>query len=173
MAVIAVYPGTFDPITHGHMDIIRCASRLFSQVIVAIGENTTKGSLLSQTDRFALVSALVSEIKHVSVCTFSGLLIDFLRKQQATVIVRGVRGFSDFDGELCMASMYQQQQASIETVFLTSRPVHSHISSSLVREIALMGGDVTPFVADSVAQKLQQYASSKLLGSKDDTPKTA
>lgn len=154
MPVIAVYPGTFDPVTNGHSDLVQRASKLFDKVIVAIAANPSKTPLFNLDQRVSMVSHVLSDIPNVEVCGFSDLLVNFVRKKQANVILRGLRVVSDFEFEMQLASMNRRLDNSIETVFLTPAEETSFISASLVKEVALHGGDVSQFVHTIVVDEL-------------------
>lgn len=155
MTVIAVYPGTFDPVTNGHSDLVQRASRLFDGVIVAIAENPSKTPLFSLDKRVAMAEAVLSGIANVRVCGFSDLLVNFVQQQNAHVILRGLRAVSDFEFEMQLASMNRRLNSQIETVFLTPGEETSFISASLVKEIASHGGDVSQFVHQTVVEELK------------------
>lgn len=156
---IAVYPGTFDPITTGHIDLIERASRLFDQVIVAVAENPAKHPLFPFTQRIELCQECLSSFSNVRVIGFTGLLVNFVEQMRAQVLLRGLRAVSDFEYEFQLASMNRRLNATIETVFLTPAEQYAFISSSLVREIARLDGNVREFVAEPVAQALKQHFS--------------
>ncbi len=141
-----VYPGTFDPITNGHSDLVERASRLFEQVIVAVAVNPDKQGAFPIETRVTLAREVLAHIDNVEVCSFDNLLVNFLRQRQAGVILRGLRAVSDFEYEFQLAGMNRHLAPEIETLFLTPAEQYAYISSSLVREIASLGGDVTPFV---------------------------
>jgi pantetheine-phosphate adenylyltransferase len=153
---IAVYPGTFDPITNGHTDLIERAARRFSRVIVAIHENSGKQPALDWDERIALARSVLKDHDNVVVEGFSGLLVEFVRQQGAGVILRGLRAVSDFEYEFQLASMNRQLAPEIETLFMTPDEHYAYVSSSLVREIAALGGDVTPFVHREVVAALKR-----------------
>ena len=154
MSVIAVYPGTFDPVTNGHTDLVERASRLFDKVIVAIAANSSKTPLFDLQHRVAMAEAVLGHLPNIEVCGFSELLVDFARIKQANVILRGLRVVSDFEYEMQLASMNRHLAADIETLFLTPAEQCSFISSTLVKEIAQLGGDVSEFVDQSVVKEL-------------------
>jgi len=154
MSVIAVYPGTFDPITNGHTDLVERASRLFDKVIVAIAANSSKTPLFDLQHRVAMAQGVLGHLPNIEVCGFSELLVDFARTNKANVILRGLRVVSDFEYEMQLASMNRHLAADIETLFLTPAEQCSFISSSLVKEIAQLGGDVSEFVDQSVVKEL-------------------
>jgi pantetheine-phosphate adenylyltransferase len=152
-----VYPGTFDPITNGHVDLIHRAARLFDRVVVAVAADTGKALLFSTEERVALVRASVTEDRHnVEIVPFQGLLVNFTRELGVSVIMRGLRAVSDFEYEFQLAGMNRRMAPDIETLFLTPAEQYSYISSSLVREIARLGGDVSTFVTPAVQAALQQ-----------------
>ncbi|TCK17102.1 phosphopantetheine adenylyltransferase [Thiogranum longum] len=153
---IAVYPGTFDPITNGHSDLIERAARRFGRVIVAIHENSGKLPALDWEERITLARSVLKEHDNVIVEGFSGLLVEFVREQGAGVILRGLRAVSDFEYEFQLASMNRQLAPEIETLFMTPDEHYAYVSSSLVREIAALGGDVTPFVHAEVVAALKR-----------------
>ena len=152
MSKKVIYPGTFDPITHGHKDIIERASTIFDDVIVGVGNNTSKKTLLTVDERLELTSIILSEYKNVTVKSFTGLVVDFATREKANIILRGVRDEVDFCYELQQASMNKKMAPSIETFYMTPSEGYRNISSSLVREIAKLGGDVTPFVDKRVVE---------------------
>ncbi len=154
MSVIAVYPGTFDPITNGHTDLVQRAAGLFDKVIVAIAANPGKTPLFDLQHRVSMAKTLLSVHKNVEVCGFSDLLVDFVKAQDAKVILRGLRAVSDFEYEMQLASMNRHLEDSVETVFMTPSEETSFISASLVKEIALHGGDVSKFVDKDVVDAL-------------------
>ncbi len=154
MTVVAVYPGTFDPVTNGHSDLVQRASKLFDHVIVAIAANPGKTPLFNLDQRVAMVSRVLSDIPNVEVCGFSDLLVNFVRQKNANVILRGLRVVSDFEFEMQLASMNRRLDNTIETVFLTPAEETSFISASLVKEVALYGGDVSQFVHAVVVDEL-------------------
>lgn len=151
----AIYPGTFDPVTNGHIDIIRRASEIFEQVIVAVAASPAKTPFFDLTTRIELISEEVKNLPQVQVTGFSNLLIEFAQQQQAGVILRGLRAVSDFEYEFQLAGMNRKLSPSIETLFLPPSENLMFISSSLVREIAILGGSVEQFVPTSVAKALQ------------------
>jgi pantetheine-phosphate adenylyltransferase len=151
-----IFPGTFDPITRGHSDLVERACQLFETVIIAVAENPGKNPLLSFEQRIELVSATTAHLPQVRVQGFTGLLIDFARKEQAQVIIRSLRTSADFDHELQLAHMNAQLAPEIQTLFLTPNPQYDFISSSLVREITRLKGDVSPFVQPIVTKTLKK-----------------
>jgi pantetheine-phosphate adenylyltransferase len=151
----AIYPGTFDPITNGHIDLILRAEKLFPELIVAVANNGSKSPFFSLEQRIELAKQAVGHIPGVRVVGFDGLLIHFVQEQQARVILRGLRAVSDFEYEFQLAGMNRKLAKHIETMFLTPSEDSMFISSTLVREIAVLGGDVTGFVPDVVVAALQ------------------
>lgn len=150
----AIYPGTFDPITNGHSDLISRAARLFDQVVVAVAIDTGKATCLDVEQRITLAKKVVEGHDNVSVKAFEGLLVGFCEQQQAGIVIRGLRAVSDFEYEFQLASMNRRLAPQIETLFLTPAEQYSFISSSLVREIARLGGDVAEFVHPDVRRAL-------------------
>jgi pantetheine-phosphate adenylyltransferase len=153
------YPGTFDPITNGHSDLVERASKLFDRVIVAVAESPKKRPLLPLEQRVALTREALSHLDNVEVVGFSGLLAEFLRKHDANVILRGLRAVSDFEYEFQLANMNRKLAPEAESLFLTPDEHLSFISSTLIREIASLGGDVAEFVHPSVNAALKQHFS--------------
>jgi len=149
----AVCPGSFDPVTNGHLDIIGRSSRLFDELIVAVLVNESKHGLFSIEERMEMLREVVSPYGNVRVESFHGLLVDFCRAQQASVVVKGLRAVSDFDYELQMAQM-NTGLAGVETLFMPTNPQHSFLSSSLVKDVAKWGGDVSSHVPEVVARRL-------------------
>ena len=153
----AVYPGTFDPITNGHHDLLRRAASIFDRVVVAIAANPSKAPLLTLETRVSLAKSVLADLKNVEVMGYSGLTVDFARKNDLSVIVRGLRAVSDFEFEFQLATMSRHLSRDIETVFLTPQEPFSFISSTLVREIAVLGGDVHEFVHPAVEAELKKH----------------
>jgi pantetheine-phosphate adenylyltransferase len=151
-----VFPGTFDPITNGHIDLVERAANVFPKVIVAIAENARKAPTFSIEKRVALAKTVLQPYKNVIVAGFSNLLIDFVREQGAKGIIRGLRAVSDFEYEFQLANMNRRLSSDIETLFLTPSEQFSFISSSLVKEIAQLGGDVSAFVPPAVSQAFRE-----------------
>ncbi|MCI0450553.1 MAG: pantetheine-phosphate adenylyltransferase [Chlorobi bacterium] len=150
---IAIYPGTFDPVTYGHIDVLKRASKLFDKIIISVGESSSKSSLFTVDQRIKMLSQAVSDIKNAEVDSFSGLLVDYAKKKKASAVIRGLRAVSDFEYEFQMALTNQTLEPDVETVFLTPSQNYSFISSSLVKEIAKNGGDVSYFVP-KIAEKM-------------------
>jgi pantetheine-phosphate adenylyltransferase len=145
-----MYPGTFDPITLGHEDLVRRASRLFDKVVVAVAANPGKKPMFDLDERVALAKTVLSEFKRVEVTGYDGLTVNFARDNDLQVIVRGLRAISDFEYEFQLANMNRHLTDEVETAFLTPTETYTYISSSLVREIASMGGDISEFVSPKV-----------------------
>jgi pantetheine-phosphate adenylyltransferase len=152
----AIYPGTFDPVTNGHADLVERAARLFDTVIVAVAVNPGKGTAFTVGTRVLLAREVLGHISNVEVCSFDNLLVDFVRQRKASVILRGLRAVSDFEYEFQLAGMNRHLAPDVETLFLTPAERYAYISSSLVREIAALGGDVTPFVHGKVVAALRE-----------------
>lgn len=153
----AVYPGTFDPITNGHHDLVRRAASIFSRVVVAIAANPNKTPMFSVEKRVELARAVLADVPQVEVMGYAGLTVDFAREHQLSVIVRGLRAVSDFEFEFQLANMTRHLSQDIETVFMTPKEQFTFISSTLVREIAVLGGDVSEFVHPVVAAELRKH----------------
>ena len=151
-----IYPGTFDPITNGHVDLTERASRLFGKVVVAIAHSEKKTPLFSLEERVALCGEALAHLDNVEVMGFSNLLTDFARSQGARCVLRGLRAVADFEYEFQLANMNRAMYPEFESIFLTPAEHLSYISSSLVREIASLGGDITPFVPEPVADALRK-----------------
>lgn len=156
MNITAIYPGTFDPITNGHFDLIQRAARLFDKVIVAVAAVSGKNPVFTLDERVALAKDVLQEYPNVEVCGFNVLLVDFMHQKGASVILRGLRAVSDFEYEFQLASMNRNLSPDVETMFLTPAEQYTYISSSLVREIAGLGGDVSPFVHENVVAALKE-----------------
>ena len=158
---VAIYPGTFDPLTLGHEDLVRRASRLFSEVVVAVADSRSKRPFFSLQERVDIARETLAAFPNVRVEGFDGLLMDFLRQQNARIILRGLRAVSDFEYEFQMAGMNRSLNPDVETVFLTPAEKYQFISATMVREIAVLGGDVGKFVQPRVLERLRQRISSK------------
>jgi pantetheine-phosphate adenylyltransferase len=154
--LVAVYPGTFDPLTRGHEDLVRRASRIFERLIVGVADSRNKKPFFSLDERVDIAKEVLSHYSNVTVAGFSGLLKDFVEQQGATVIIRGLRAVSDFEFEFQMAGMNRYQMPSVETLFLTPSDQYMFISGTIVREIAILGGDVSKFTFPSVERWLKQ-----------------
>ncbi len=156
MAVSAMYPGTFDPITLGHEDLVRRATRLFDRVVVAIAANPSKEPMFSLDERVSLAQEVLGGLDSVEVMGYSGLTVDFAEEHGLQAIVRGLRAISDFEYEFQLANMNRHLTDEVESVFLTPTETYTYISSSLVREICSMGGDISEFVSPKVKQALME-----------------
>ena len=156
MNITAIYPGTFDPITNGHADLLQRALKRFDRVIIAVAGSTGKSTCFSLEERVALAQTALAQLDHVEIVGFSGLLVKFAQDQGAGVILRGLRAVSDFEYEFQLASMNRKLAPDVETMFLTPDEGYTFISSSLVREIASLGGDVGPFVHSAVQAALKE-----------------
>ena len=157
MTVAAMYPGTFDPITLGHEDLVRRAAVLFDRVVVAIAVNTgSKQPMFTTAERVAMAASALSEVENVEVTSYEGLTVDFARDNDLRVIIRGLRAVSDFEYEFQLANMNRHLTDAVETAFLTPTEKYTFISSSLVREVAELGGDVSAFVSPKVRRALME-----------------
>jgi pantetheine-phosphate adenylyltransferase len=150
----AIYPGTFDPITYGHIDVVQRATRLFSRVIILVARNPSKSPLFSDEERIAMIKEVFRRNAEVEVDGFDGLLVDYVRSRRATVIIRGLRALSDFEYEFQMALTNRKLASTIDTVFLVPHEKYTYLNSTLVREVARLGGDVSDFVPPSVRRRL-------------------
>jgi pantetheine-phosphate adenylyltransferase len=151
-----LYAGTFDPVTNGHLDILTRSLAVFDEIVVAVADTSPKNTLFTLDDRVAMLEAATSGIDKVRVLPFSGLLVDFAREQGAVAVIRGLRVISDFEYEFQMALMNRRLNRELETVFLMPSEEYTYLSSSLIKEIAATGGDVSQFVPAAVAEKLKQ-----------------
>jgi pantetheine-phosphate adenylyltransferase len=159
---IAIYPGTFDPATLGHIDLISRAAKLFDEVIVAVAENQGKSPLFSLEERVSMLKDSINELGNVRVIGFNNLLMDCAREQKANTILRGLRAVSDFEYEFQLASMNRHLDPSIETTFLTPSENYAFVSSTLIKEVASLGGDVSEFVSPQVMEALEiAYSTSR------------
>ncbi len=152
---IAVYPGSFDPITNGHLDVLKTASEIFDKVIIAVSKNSEKKSLLTFEERINLIKQNINDLENVEVDFFEGLTVEYAKLKGAKVIIRGLRAVSDFEFELQLSQTNRSLAGQIKTVFLTTRPKYNFISSSTVKEIARMQGDISKFVPESVEKFLK------------------
>ncbi len=159
MSIAAMYPGTFDPVTRGHEDLVRRASRIFDRIVVAIAANPGKAPMFDLEERVALAEAVLADIPGIEVMGYEGLTIDFARQHDLGAIIRGLRAVSDFEYEFQLANMNRHLTDEVETVFLTPTERYTYISSSLVREIAMLGGDVGEFVSPMVEKALLERRS--------------
>jgi pantetheine-phosphate adenylyltransferase len=152
----AIYPGSFDPVTFGHLDVIDRARKLFDEVIVAVAHNDQKNPLFSLEDRLAFLKNALGKIKNVEVAPLDGLLVNFALARKATAVIRGLRAISDFEFEFQMALMNRKLEATVETIFLMPKEEYTYLSSRIVKEIARLGGDVKDFVPARVATELRR-----------------
>ncbi|WP_321325953.1 pantetheine-phosphate adenylyltransferase [Thiomicrorhabdus sp.] len=155
MSITAVYPGTFDPITCGHFDLIERAARFYDRLVIAVADNRNKNSLFTLEERVALAKEVTANLPNVEVVGFSGLLVDFVKEIDGNVLLRGLRAVSDFEYEFQLASMNRKLAPEVETMFMTPAEQYAFISSSLVREISALGGDVSEFVHPVVGKALK------------------
>jgi pantetheine-phosphate adenylyltransferase len=153
---IAIYPGSFDPLTNGHLDVLERAAQLFDRVIVAIARNESKNPLFTLEERLALMKTAIPRIKNARADIFEGLLVDYAAKQKARALVRGLRAVSDFEFEFQMALMNRKLAENIETIFMMPKETYTFISSRMIKEIARLGGDISPFVPPHVALALKK-----------------
>ncbi len=151
---IAIYPGSFDPITYGHLDIVKNASEIFDKVIIAVANNSAKKSFLSVSERVELINSSIKEFTNVEVDSFDGLTIEYAKKRGANVLIRGLRAVSDFEFEMQLSQTNKALYADIKTVFLTTKPEYNFISSSAIKEILQNGGDISKFVPNVVCEYL-------------------
>jgi pantetheine-phosphate adenylyltransferase len=152
MNKIAIFPGTFDPLTYGHVDLIQRACKLLNKVILAIATSERKMPLFSIERRLCMAKSVFADLKNLEICAFDGLLVDLAEKKQAEIILRGIRSLPDTEYEFQLANMNRRMNANIETILLPASPEFTYVSSSIVREIATMGGDVSAFVPPVVVQ---------------------
>ncbi len=158
----AIYPGSFDPVTFGHIDIIHRARQLFDSLIVAVAENEAKPPLFNADERIAMIEEAVERAPGITIKKLDGLLVDFARTEDAFVVIRGLRAVSDFEFEFQMALMNRRLEPRLETIFLTPKEDYTFLSSRIVKEVGRLGGDVTPFVPASVALRLKEKFSDGL-----------
>jgi pantetheine-phosphate adenylyltransferase len=164
----AVYPGSFDPLTFGHLDILHRAAGIFERVVIAVIENPSKRPLFTTEERVAMIRASIGAMPRVEVNTFNGLTIEFARRAGARVIVRGLRAVSDFESEFQMALMNRRLEPEVTTVFIPTSLRHLFLSSSLIKELTAFGGDIAEFVPESVVEPLKQRLTTR--ESSDDHP---
>ena len=152
----AIYPGSFDPLTNGHLDVIQRAAKLFDRVIVAVAKNDSKQPLFTLAERLALVKTAVKQLPHVEADSFDGLLIEYVARQKAQAVVRGLRAVSDFEFEFQLALMNRKLNENFEAIFMMPKDTYTFLSSRIVKEIARLGGDVSPFVPPHVRKALSK-----------------
>lgn len=160
----AVYPGTFDPVTRGHEDLVRRAARLFDHVVLAVADSRTKRPFFSLEERVEMARLVLADCLNVTVLGFSGLLMDFMRQQQARIILRGLRAVSDFEYEFQMAGMNRHLYPDVETLFLTPSEQYTFVSATIVREIARFGGDISHFVHPLVEARVRARVAERPQG---------
>lgn len=158
---IAVYPGSFDPVTKGHLDVIERASKIFDKVIVAVMYNQSKSPMFSPDERVKLLEMTTSHLENVTVDKHTGLLIDYLKAHDVRILVKGLRAISDFEAEFQMASVNQKLCKEIETVFIMTRTEYMYLSSSIVKEVASLKGDITDFVTEDVKRAILNKMGGK------------
>ena len=158
-AGLCVYPGSFDPVTSGHLDIITRASQLFPRVVVAVLNNPEKRGCFSIHQRVALLEKACAPLPNIEIDCFGGLLVEYMKKRKANIVIRGLRAVTDFENEFQMAQLNRVMAPQVETLFLMTAPEHAYISSSAVRQIAQFGGDIRPFVPSAVFENLTQAFS--------------
>ena len=156
-----IYPGSFDPFTNGHLDVVERAAKLFDRVIVAVAQNTDKQTLFTQTERKLQIATVLDDLQNVEVTEFKGLLVEFAKAQHAEAIIRGLRAVSDFEFEFQLALMNRKLEEEIETIFMMPREAYTFLSSKLVKEIAQLGGDVSAFVPPHVEKALGEKLKLK------------
>ena len=153
---IAVYPGSFDPITKGHLDVLNTGSEIFDKVIIAVSQNNSKESFFTVEERVELIKQSVKHLKNVEVDSFEGLTVEYAKQKGAKILLRGLRAVSDFEYEMQLSQTNSSLSDNIKTVFLTTRPKYNFISSSTVKDISLMGGDISKFVPEVVNKALKE-----------------
>jgi pantetheine-phosphate adenylyltransferase len=160
-SLIAVYPGSFDPLTNGHLDLIERGSRLFNHLIVAILNNTQKQPLFTAPERIEMLREATAQLSNVEIDSFDGLLVDYAASRNANAILRGIRAISDYENELPMAHLNRRMRPGTETIFLTASAEFSFLSSRMVKEVITLGGDVSKFVPDAVERRLRAKFAHK------------
>lgn len=157
---VAIYPGSFDPVTYGHIDIIKRSIKIFDHLIVAILSNVKKKSLFTLNERVKMLKTILKNMKKVEIGSFDGLLVDYMKKREATILIRGLRAVSDFEYEFQMAHMNHKLYPEMETIFMMTGEEYSYISSQLVKEVFSLGGDVSFFVPPLVVKRLKEKIKS-------------
>ena len=155
----AIYPGSFDPVTLGHFDIIKRSSEIFDQVIVGVLCNNAKSPLFSVEERVKMLEEVTKDLGNVKVVPFDGLLVEFARQQKARLVIRGLRAITDFEYEIQMSQTNHKLEPEVETMFLTTNLKYSYLSSTIVREVAAFGGDISQFVPETVAKSIKEKMS--------------
>jgi pantetheine-phosphate adenylyltransferase len=161
MGTGAMYPGTFDPITNGHLDLVRRAARLFDRVVVAVAASPNKAPMFTLEERIAMARSALGDVRNVAVDGYYGLTVDYVREHGLGVIIRGLRAVSDFEYEFQLATMNRHLQPDVETIFLTPAEEYTFVSSTFVREIGVLGGDIAPFVPAAVAEALKRKRAGR------------
>jgi pantetheine-phosphate adenylyltransferase len=159
----AIYPGSFDPLTNGHLDVIQRAAKLFDQVVVAVAANESKQPLFTLDERLSLVGEIISGQSNIKVDSFEGLLVDYVAEQKGDAVVRGLRAVSDFEFEFQLALMNRKLNEEVETIFMMPKDTYTFLSSRIVKEIARLGGDVSPFVPHQVKKALDRKFAKRTL----------
>jgi len=154
---IAIYPGSFDPITKGHLDVLKTGAEIFDKVIIAVSKNSSKSGFLSVEERVELIKASIKDLDNVEVDSFAGLTVEYAKLKGAKVLLRGLRAVSDFEYEMQLSQTNSALSQDIKTVFLITKPKYNFISSSTVKDIAILGGDISKFVPEPVNEYLKQY----------------
>lgn len=157
----AIYPGSFDPVTNGHLDVIERARKLFDEVIVAVAYNEQKQPLFTLDERLGFLRETIGDRDHVRVASFDGLLVEFALQEKASAVIRGLRAISDFEFEFQMALMNRKLEAKVETIFLMPKEEYTYLSSRIVKEIARLGGDISQFVPAGVARAVEERQRGK------------
>ena len=157
----AIYPGSFDPVTYGHLDIIKRSCKIVDELIVGVLNNNAKMPLFSAEERVRMLEEVTKDLKNVRIVPFNGLLVDFASKMEADVVIRGLRAITDFEYELQMSQTNHKLEPSVETMFLTTSIEYSYLSSTTVKEIAAFGGDVSQFVPEAVSSELEKKMNAK------------
>jgi len=157
---VAVYPGSFDPVTNGHLDIIDRASKVFDHLIVAVLENPRKNAIFTMDERVEMLNSIVGQYKNVEVDCFQGLLVNYVQKRNASIIIKGLRAMSDFEFEFQMALVNRKLNENVETLFMMTNNMYSYVSSSIVKEIAGYGGDISALVPSQVYQRIRDKFAS-------------
>lgn len=161
MSIGAMYPGTFDPITNGHVDLVRRAAKLFDRVVVAVAASPNKAPMFTLDERIGMARAALGDVTNVVVDGYNGLTVDYVRQHGLKVIIRGLRAVSDFEYEFQLATMNRHLRTEVETIFLTPAEEYTFVSSTFVREIGILGGDITPFVPPGVAAALARKRAER------------